>query len=157
MKVEIGESLIYSYLRHVRKCIFTQMNWKASSCWEYSEEAFAIVKDVFSTLKSSEEFSSIFPCGLDQTLKQAEIDVVGIDSTGNIHAIDIAYHEGGLQYGSEKDATKSRVAKKLLRTMLLLRLYYPNSAHRIAFCSPKVNPATHDRVESVMQSIRGTF
>jgi len=31
MKIEIGESLMLSYLKHVKKCLFYQANWKVSS------------------------------------------------------------------------------------------------------------------------------
>lgn len=35
MKIEIGESLLYSWLRHIKKCQLVQMNWKASTnSWE---------------------------------------------------------------------------------------------------------------------------
>lgn len=34
MKIEIGESLLYSWLRHEKKCQLVQMNWKASPAWE---------------------------------------------------------------------------------------------------------------------------
>ena len=30
MKIEIGESLCYSYLRHVKRCWLVQSNWKVS-------------------------------------------------------------------------------------------------------------------------------
>ena len=33
MKLEIGESLCYSYLRHVKHCWLVQTNWKPSEHW----------------------------------------------------------------------------------------------------------------------------
>ena len=33
MKIEIGESLCYSYLRHVKQCWLVQSNWKVSEHW----------------------------------------------------------------------------------------------------------------------------
>ena len=33
MKIEIGESLALSYLKHVKKCVLYQNNWKISSKW----------------------------------------------------------------------------------------------------------------------------
>ena len=33
MKIEVGESLGYSYLRHVKQCWLVQVNWKASEHW----------------------------------------------------------------------------------------------------------------------------
>ena len=103
MKIEMGESLIYSYLRHVKKCLFTQTNWKASSSWDYSPTIYSEAKALFERILSNPDFGSIFPSSFDQTLKQAEIDVLGIDGANNIHAVDIAYHEDGLQYGDKNE------------------------------------------------------
>jgi len=33
MEIEIGESLCLSYLKHVKKCVIYQTNWKLSSWW----------------------------------------------------------------------------------------------------------------------------
>lgn len=33
MKIEIGESLLQSYLKHVENCLISQTNWKTSSNW----------------------------------------------------------------------------------------------------------------------------
>lgn len=38
MKIEIGESLIYSWLRHAQGCVVTQMNWKPSPTWGVPKE-----------------------------------------------------------------------------------------------------------------------
>lgn len=34
MKIEVGESLLLSWLKHIKKCQIVQTNWKASSKWE---------------------------------------------------------------------------------------------------------------------------
>ena len=34
MKIEMGESLLYSWLRHVKECQIVQTNWKISPQWE---------------------------------------------------------------------------------------------------------------------------
>ena len=38
MKIEIAESLIFSWLRHVQGCVVAQMNWKPSPRWPISNE-----------------------------------------------------------------------------------------------------------------------
>ena len=38
MKVEIGESLVLSWLRHVHGCVLAQLNWKPSPAWEVAGE-----------------------------------------------------------------------------------------------------------------------
>lgn len=37
MKIEMGESLFYSWLRHVKECQIVQTNWKVSSQWQLSD------------------------------------------------------------------------------------------------------------------------
>ena len=54
-----------------------------------------------------------------------EVDVIGMDSSNTVYAIDIAFHEAGLNYGS-KEETKDRVLKKLLRSYLSLLSYFPD-------------------------------
>jgi hypothetical protein len=34
MKIEIGESLLLSWPRHIKECQLVQTNWKPSSKWE---------------------------------------------------------------------------------------------------------------------------
>jgi hypothetical protein len=34
MKIEIGESLIRLWLRHIKHCEFAELNWKPSHAWE---------------------------------------------------------------------------------------------------------------------------
>ena len=40
MKIEIGESLLLSWLRHIKNCQLVQMNWKPStSSWDIYNES----------------------------------------------------------------------------------------------------------------------
>ena len=38
MKIEVGESLVSSYLNHVEGCRIIQTNWKTSSNWKVDEK-----------------------------------------------------------------------------------------------------------------------
>lgn len=201
MKIEIGESLALSYLKHVKKCIIYQNNWKISSQWVKTENDMA--EDIFHKIKHIEEyvkkkeleneienrvielFKNIFPnkklkekialyqklkqteidstqktlqqakiddiCkmlkqteidALNQILKQAEIDVLGIDQNGKIYTMDIAFHEGGLNYRSNKEETARRIIEKLLSSYMMLLRYFPDRDYEIIFASPKVREAT---------------
>jgi len=143
MKIEIGESLMLSYLKHVKKCLFYQTNWKVSGNWDISPETSGKVKNFYNSIIKNSEFYDIFKSELDQLLKQAEIDVIGIDSNNTIYAIDIAFHEAGLNYG-DKIETKNRVLKKLLRSYLALLAYFPDKKYELLFVSPKVNNAIEE-------------
>lgn len=143
MKIEIGESLCLSYLKHVRRCVIYQTNWKTSSCWkeEAKEENSQAIRDIFNKIAVHRAFEGILKKSkLDQFLKQAEIDALGMDQTGKMYAMDIAFHEEGLRYGSTDEA-KARIMKKLVRSYLAVLRYFPlreEESCEIIFVSPRV-------------------
>lgn len=157
MKIEMGESLCYSYLRHVKRCWLVQTNWKDSSHWtrektnDELEERFQRMRnrfgeETFNKTKTAEQF-----------LKQSEVDLVGIDQRGNIHAMEIAFHESGLDYGSYEE-TNNRVLKKMLRTLLTLQAYHSDEVGLyIYFAAPKVNPKLHERLVSTFRRLREEY
>lgn len=156
MKIEIGESLCLSYLKHVKKCVIYQTNWKNSSQWDkYNEE---IVEKTFKILKAEESpFYRIFNhTSRSQLLKQAEIDALGIDQGKKIYAIDIAFHEAGLNYGGKEETTE-RLIKKYLRSYLILLSYFPNRDYEIIFASPKVNEATESSIKEDLKRMENMF
>ena len=139
MKIEIGESLALSYLKHVKKCVIYQTNWKASNRWSITNEES--LKVIFEAVRKSEEFKDISKKSeFNQFLRQAEIDALGIDQAGKVYAIDIAFHEQGLRYGSTDEEAAARVTKKLVRSYLAMRGYFPGREYEIIFASPKVGP-----------------
>jgi hypothetical protein len=145
MKIEIGESLILSWLRHEKKCQLVQMNWKPSvESWELMHKSVIeqIMRDSDDYFKHEHDYKIYKKnTSLSQLIKQAEIDVIGISYTGglrNIYAMDVAFHEAGLNYGS-KDETIMKIVKKLLRTAMCIYGYFDFSDGDIIFASPKVN------------------
>ena len=145
MKIEMGESLIYSWLRHEKLCQLVQTNWKVSPFWELEnrqdvEALFVICRNYFLEKHS---FDISKGCSLEQFLKQAEIDGIGIvysTEVQYIYAVDVAYHEGGLNYG-KKDETIAKIAQKCIRTALCLYGYFSMSTGEVLFVSPKITPA----------------
>ena len=146
MKIEIGESLLLSWLRHVKECKLVQLNWKASSQWELKE------KEVLNELMkaTSDWFSSNYGyniykqnVGLEQLIAQGEIDVIGInfdDERQHIYGIDVAFHGAGLNYGL-RATTVATVIKKIIRTAMCIKGYFGIDTATIIFASPKINPA----------------
>lgn len=150
MKIEIGESVIYSWLRHIKGCKIVQTNWKTSPQWEgfHSEQVYALIEE----LKQS--FPNIFKKSTNtQLLQQAEIDVLGVCFTGAgpfFYAVEVAFHEDGLLYG---DDTAERVAKKLLRIALLLYLQFNTKQGEIIFATPKAHPKNLVQITQKIQDI----
>jgi len=148
MKIEVGESLIYSWLRHEKNCQIVQTNWSSSTFW--CLENRALLQDLFDffTAHYKEKYRfDIFgnSKSLEQVIKQAEIDVLGIaflENTESIYAVDIAYHRSGLNYSGGKNKNIEKITKKCLRTVLCLLGYFSNiTTGEIIFASPKIlNP-----------------
>jgi len=145
MKIEIGESLVLSWLRHTKKCQLVQMNWKPSvESWDLMNKS--VIEQVMR--ESDDYFKHEHDYGiykkntsLSQLIKQAEIDVMGVSYAGglrSIYAVDVAFHESGLNYGS-KDETIMKIVKKLLRTAMCVHGYFDCSEGDIIFASPKIN------------------
>ena len=157
MKVEVGESLCYSYLRHVKQCWLVQSNWKVSEHWDRLmsdsdlESLFQSMRGLF------DPDGSVFgkTKRARQLLKQGEVDVVGVGQDGSVHAVDVAFHRAGLNYGGGAD---KRVLKKLLRTMMILQAYRPaDTKLHIYFVSPKVHRAMQEPLETVFTRLRAQY
>lgn len=155
MKIEIGESLLLSWLKHIKECQLVQTNWKASYKWELkNKETLEQLMETSNGLFSQKYGYDIYKGNrsLEQLVGQAEIDVMGIsyeETQSHIYAIDVAFHEAGLNYGS-KDETVARVIKKCLRTAMCIYGYFGFNIGTIIFTSPKINPSVeHDLMKCV--------
>ena len=157
MKIEIGESLCYSYLRHVKRCWLVQSNWKVSEHWD-KQRSDEELEDLFSSMRDRfDRDGSVFKQTKDagQFLKQGEIDVVGLGQDGSIHALDVAFHEAGLNYGGGAD---KRVFKKLLRAVMILKAYHPSGTKlHVYFASPKVHRAVQQPLEDIFTELGGEY
>ncbi len=146
MKIEMGESLLQSYLKYEKGSLITQTNWKTASSWAIANEDYEKVEFVFNKIQNHADFSDVFKkSSLEQALKQAEVDVVGIDKD-KVYLVEVAFHENGLQYGGRLE-TKDRVCKKLLDIFGLLKFddVAPVTSGGYAaapFDSPAETPAT---------------
>ena len=157
MKIEVGESLCYSYLRHVKQCLIVQTNWKASDHWDRQipdeklegmfqsmRQRFDVSGQVFRGTQNSAQF-----------MRQGEIDVIGIDQMGDVHAMDVAFHESGLNYTV---GVANNVLKKMLRTYLLLNGYLRTARKfHVYFLSPKVNRRDQQTLENIFVTLRGEY
>ncbi len=151
MKIEMGESLFYSWLRHVKECQIVQTNWTTSSQWQLNHEEQ--LEEIMSRTDKffSEKYGySIYKktSSLSQLLQQAECDAIGIEvqgGTNKIYAVDVAFHEAGLNYGT-REATIKKIIAKSLRTAMCIYGYLDAREAEIIFASPKIHKSVLDGV-----------
>ncbi len=158
MKIEMGESLFYSWLRHVKECRIVQTNWKVSEKWPmlHEEESGALLKEVETHFQNTYNYN-IFKknTSMSQIVRQGECDVVGVSFDGNerqIYAVDVAFHGAGLNYG-RKDETVMKVIAKSVRTAICLYGYMDTKTAEIIFASPKINPAVMELLEPCISDL----
>lgn len=165
MKIEIAESLFYSWMRHVKSCQIVQTNWKLSSNWvikeERKSELMKLMKELDVFFYEKYQYQ-IFKknASLDQLLNQGECDALGIRLNENgqseCYAVDVAFHENGLQYGDKKE-TVSKVVEKCIRTAFCLYGYLNTSNAEILFASPKIFPAVFEPLDRCIDDLNEFF
>ena len=151
LKIEMSESLFYSWLRHVKECQIVQTNWTTSSQWQLNHDEQ--LEEIMSTTDRffSEKYGySIYKktSSLSQLLQQAECDAIGIEvqgGTNKIYAVDVAFHEAGLNYGT-RDATIKKIIANCLRTAMCIYGYLDAQEAEIIFASPKIHKSILDGV-----------
>jgi hypothetical protein len=159
MKIEICESLIFSWLRHVQGCPIAQTNWKPSPTWPIRHEPglasdFEKMQEIAAQRLGFEIFKQ---SSFQQFIRQAEIDVLGLrfDGSGSTAiAVDSAFHEAGVNYGQE---TVGRILKKMIRTALALDAYFELHHADIVFATPKMHNAVHDALHGCWPELQSVL
>ncbi len=162
MKIEMGESLFYSWLRHVKECQIVQTNWKVSQQWNlmHQEELEKMLKGAIEYFQTQYNYN-VFKqnSSLSQIIQQGECDVIGVSVQKGIntyYAVDVAFHEAGLNYGS-KEETIMKVIAKSIRTAMCLYGCVDTKKAEIIFASPKINPAIMTELDKGVIAVNALF
>jgi hypothetical protein len=142
MKLEMGESLVFSWLRHEQCCQIVQTNWKVSPEWDKMVDNKELNK-LFKESNIRFGFVSKKVRDAEQLINQGEVDVIGIElntdsslcTIKKIHAVDVAFHENGLNYGGVEE-TKHRIMKKYIRAALSIYEFFGCKDADIYFVTP---------------------
>lgn len=151
MKIEMGESLGVSWMKHEKGCDFVQTNWKVSPSneWKHLDEIQRILDELKE--RFGEASYDIFGNdGAAQIVRQSECDVLGIANLPNggirINALEVAIHlrGDGLHYSGYKQANPTtrtnvsddKVVAKLFGIAMTLYASMDNRDGEIAFASP---------------------
>ena len=163
MKIEMGESLVYSWLRHVKECQLAQTNWKTSpGIWKlHNENDLNIMFNDVNTYFANAGKGNLFKktSTLSQLLKQGECDVLGLaieNGTVRYHAVDVAFHENRLQYGSKQE-TITKVVAKCVRTAFCLHAYFDAREAEVIFASPFASEGVCAEIKKHLDDINAYF
>lgn len=139
MKIEMGESLVYSWLRHVKECQVVQNNWKPSPYWPAAKTAKLL--DIKNAVEAAfGEKYDIFKknASIDQILSQTECDAIGCDWKNDaLYGIEIAFHRNGTNYNG-KNETIAKIVSKCVRIAMCFNAYFGIDSGTVIFASPKI-------------------
>jgi len=160
MKIEMSESLLYTWLRHIKGCQLVQANWKKPSLsWEMKNE------DTINTLMSSyidllrKNYNKRLykrKVSVPQLLLQSEIDVLGASFDGdtpNLYAIDVNFDELESSY-NDIDKTIVKVAQKILTTVMFLYGHFDKKTGDIIFAFPKIDESIISPLDKLISDIQ---
>ena len=139
MTQEMGESLMYSWLRHVKGCQIVQMNWKVSPTWiPSSSNAVEDINRFINDFKNDNNFKELGLFGNsndNQIIYQAECDILGYNGDKKLFAVESAYHKGNLRY---KSGNTKKIVEKLIKNAMCIYAFWGKSvAANLIFATPK--------------------
>jgi hypothetical protein len=118
---------------------------------------FAELNDAFSDILSGRVFKKT--ASIDQLLQQGECDVLGISVQGDTteyFAVDVAFHEAGLNYGGG-NATVLKVVEKCIRTAFCLISSFDVKSGNIIFAAPKVGATRMKPMRACVDRLNAYF
>ena len=158
MKIEVCESLCASWLKHKKRCLVVQTNWKASPAW--CTHRSVKVKELVEAVRAVEGVNVIKKnAGADQMIRQTECDVLGVSfEHGKLkwYAIESAFHSRGLLYGN-KTSTADKVFSKMFRIAMVLYDYMKADSAEIIFASPQTSKAVEQSVKTAFDKLVAFF
>ncbi len=156
MTQEMGESLIYSWLRHVKGCQIVQTNWTASPTWDmrYFMEAQDLYSRFLKDTSTEDLVEDECKISFKQSLYQTEIDVIGLNKTslshnGKIYAAEVAFHSDGLHYNKNgKNNSTGKVISKLIKNAVAVYAIWGNIEAEVLFVTPVISHEFNQSIQS---------
>lgn len=139
-----------------------QTNWKVSPQWQLqNEDALDRLARKADALFSEKYGYKIFKqnASLSQILLQGECDAVGISiqfGRNQVYAVDVAFHEAGLNYGT-REQTVMKIIAKSIRTAMCLYGYMGCRDAEIIFASSKINHAVLSDATPCIEDLNRLF
>lgn len=161
MKIEMCESLLYSWLRHVKGCQLVQSNWKPSPTWtvENRERVEEFMKKADLLFQDKHGYTVFKSSSFSQLISQAESDIVGMCFSGEkkrVFSVETAFHKAGLNYkGNEESVAK--IIKKWARSALCIAGHFNVLQGELIFASPKIHNGAMNGLNICAQELNNLF
>jgi hypothetical protein len=157
-------SMIVSWLRHIKKCQVTQLNWNVPlDSWQLLNED--IIDEIIISIKQifSERYQYNLLKNITnhlQLLHQGEIDVLGIEinsgTVTNIYGINVPFNKNCLSLNNNTLMIEKTLTN-MIRDAMLIYGYYNLSKGTIIFTTPKINLSVHEQLRKSVTVLNEIF
>lgn len=158
MKIETLQSLLISWLRHIKECQIVQTKCKPSSDLElqHKDDLEQIIQNSSNVLKSKYGYNlHKGNKSIEELLAKAELDLIAISFANNknhIYSIDIEFNVANLCYGS-KEETIFKVIKKCIISAMCMYGYFGFENGTFILTSPKTDPSVINDINACAKDI----
>ncbi|MGH4140871.1 hypothetical protein [Clostridium sp.] len=162
MKIETLQSLLISWLRYIKECQMVQTKCKPSSDWElqHNEVLEEIIKNSSNVFMTKHGYNlHKGNRSIEELLSKAELDIIGISFANNknhIYAMDIAFNEAKLCYGTQEE-TIFRVIKKCIITVMCMYGYFGFANGTFILATPKIEPSVINHINACVRDIEAVL
>jgi hypothetical protein len=163
MRIKEDSTLIVSWLKKVKNCQVTQLNWNANHLSEVLNQD--IIEEVISSSKDffNERYKYNILKNVSSHLQlfhQGSIDVLGLEisssSVTNLYAIKTTIDEKSLYISDDTNVVEITISN-MIKVSMLIYAYYNLSEGSIIFASPKLNQSTHDQLSAAVNVLNEIF
>lgn len=154
MRNEVGESIIHSWLKHIKKCEIVDKNWVASKSWALEKRDDSQLITKIEKLASEDPRINISTKNINNS--QVEIDLLGYSFTDNkLVVVESAFHTRGMNYSNGKNIEK--VFLKLAKIGLVISRYFNGFSAEIIFTTPKINVSDIAKIQTLLFKLEQIF
>lgn len=150
MTNDICESLIYSWLKHIKECQVVETNWKKSKNWNCNNAESCQIYDEFCKIFNIEN------ADYSKFMNQGECDVIGIkskDNKVNIICAEVAYHGKQLNYGGSSTEDADKVIKKFLFNTLNVIENFDVEYAEFYFITNKIGDTLYKNIDENLKKL----
>ncbi len=164
MKIEVGKSLISSWLMHAKSCQVVQTNWKPSidTIEVHDEELLdEIINDIHNKffVEMNYELFNTSKRARD-IIQDKTINLLGLEldhaEVKKLYAIEAIFVEDGIKHGKSSDIIEDILRQMMAMTVASLG-YFSCKNCEMVFASPIVSQTVSEKLDEICETLTGYF
>ena len=156
MKIEVGKSLISSWLKHAKSCQIVQTNWQPSvdtleiNNEELLDEIIGDIHNKFFVEMNYELFNT--KTTASEIVKENTINLTGLELNKcrikKVYAVETRFVEDGRTYGTTAEITED-ILRKMMGMAIATLAHFDCKKGEVIFASPIVSRTVSEKLDDI--------